>query len=67
MSSLSTDVTKVFAVILHYPDGFKTELAEYIFEDDAEERAKDAIQQAVAETNEYYYCTIEKRIVPIYK
>jgi hypothetical protein len=67
MSTLSTEVTKVYAVVLYYPNGSKADYGEFIFEDEAEERAKEVIEVSVRSTGEYYYCTIEKRIVPIYK
>ena len=69
MSCLTKETREVLVIILHTSED-AIEVAEYDYDDcleGARARAHEEVSDYVAETGEYAYCTIEHRVIPIYK
>lgn len=69
MSRITTETKEVWVVLLHLPGGATCELDEYDYEckEGAIARAHEELSEYVEKTGEYGYCTLEYRVVPIYK
>jgi hypothetical protein len=69
MSCLTTETREALVIILHTSRG-DIEIAEYDYDDCSEgarARAHEEVRDYVAKTGEYAYCTIERRVIPIYR
>lgn len=69
MSCLTTETREALVIILHTSRG-DIEIAEYDYDDCSEgarARAHEEVSDYVAKTGEYVYCTIEHRVIPIYR
>ena len=68
MSHLTTETRELFVIVLHTSKG-AVEIGEYDYDclEGARARALEEVSDYIAETGEYAYCTIEHRVIPIYK
>lgn len=69
MSRLTSETKEVWVVLLHLPGNAIVEVDEYDYDcrEGAIARAKEGVSEYVEKTGEYGYCTLEYRVVPIYK
>jgi hypothetical protein len=70
MSTLTSETKEVWVVLLHLPgDNAICELAEYGYDckEDALARAHEELNEYIEKTGCDGYCTLEHRVVPIYK
>lgn len=69
MSSLTAETKVVWTLILYPISGGEFEIADYDYEceDGALVRAQEEVCDYIANTGEYCYCKLERRVVPIYK
>ena len=70
MSRLTSETKEVWVVLLHLPgDNAICELAEYDYEckQGALARAHEELSEYIEKTGCDGYCTLEHRVVPIYK
>lgn len=69
MSCLTKETREVLVIVLHTYRG-TIDITEYDYDDcleGARARAREEVSDYVAKTGEYAYCTIEHRVIPIYK
>ena len=69
MSRPTSETKEVLVVLLHLPGGATCELDEYDYDckEGALARAQEELSKYIEKTGCGGYCTLEHRIVPIYK